>query len=78
MKSLNGIAQGGKDFDPTALPDQPEDTSHIRPAPGPGLPISEDEYKRLKEDAEHAKPPRQAKDKRKGSRRKTKDEKRHR
>ena len=78
MKSLNGIAQGGKDFDPTELPDQPEDTSHVRPAPAPGLPISEEEYKRLKEEAEHPKPPRQAKDKRKASRRKTKDEKHHR
>ena len=78
MKSLNGIAQGGKDFDPTALLDQPEDTSHIRPAPAPGLPISEEEYKRLKEEAEHPTPPRQVKDKRKGSRRKRKDEKHHR
>jgi hypothetical protein len=75
MKSLNGIAEGGKDFDPTESPDQHEDTSHIRPAPAPGLPISEEEYKRLKEEAEHAKPPRPAPEKRKASRRKTKDKK---
>jgi hypothetical protein len=73
MKSQNGIAQSGKDFDPSDLPDQPEDTSHIRPAPAPGLPISEEEYKRLKEEAENVKPPRPVKDKRKVSRRKTKD-----
>jgi hypothetical protein len=47
MKSKNGIAQAGKDFDPTASPDQVEDTDHIRPAPAPGLPISEEEYRRL-------------------------------
>jgi hypothetical protein len=78
MNSLNGTAQTGKEFDPTELPDQPEDTGHTRPAPAPGLPISQDEYKRLKEEAEHAKPPRPGKEKPKASRRKTKDEKHHR
>jgi len=52
MKSKHGIAQSGEDFDPTASPDQPEDISQIRPAPAPGLPISEEEYKRLKEEAD--------------------------
>jgi hypothetical protein len=70
MKSRNGIAQGGEDYDPTELPDHPDDTSHIRPAPAPGLPISEEAYKRLKEEAEHAPPPRPKKDKRKASRKK--------
>lgn len=78
MKSQNGIAQGGEDFDPTELPDQPEDTSQIRPAPAPGLPISDEEYKRLKKEAETAKPPGQVKDKRKASQRKTEDKKHHR
>lgn len=77
MNSLNGIALGGKDFDPTELPDQPEDTGQIRPAPAPGLPISEEEYKRLKEQAEHAKPPRSGKEESKAPRRKTKDKKHH-
>ena len=78
MKSKNGIAQSGEDFDPTALPDEPEDISQIRSAPAPGLPISEEEYKRLKEEAEHAKPPSPAPEKRKVSPRKTKDKKHHR
>ena len=77
MKSKNGIAECGKNFDPTESPDQAEDISHIRPAPSPGLPISEHEYQRLKEEAEHAKPPGQKKDKGKVSRRK-KDKKHHR
>jgi len=72
MESKNGIAPGGKDFDPTASPDQVEETSHIRPAPAPGLPISEEEYKRLKEEAEKPSPPARE---RKVSQRKTKDKK---
>ena len=78
MKSLNGMAQGGQDFDPTELPDQLDDSSNIRPAPAPGLPISKEEYDRLKEEAEQAKPPRPAQQERKVSRRKTKDKKPHR
>jgi len=78
MKSKNGIAQSGKEFDPMASPDQPEDISQIRPAPAPGLPISEEEYKRLKEEAEHAKPPSPAPEKQKVTPRKTKDKKHHR
>jgi len=78
MKSLNGIAQGGKEFNPTELPDQPEDTSRVRPAPAPGLPISDEEYKRLKEEAERATPRRPVKTKGKVSRRKTDDKKHHR
>ena len=52
MKSKKGISHSGEDFDPTKLPDKPEDTSEIRPAPAPGLPISQEEYERLKEEAE--------------------------
>jgi len=79
MKSKNGIAQSGEDFDPMASPDEPEENiSQIRPAPAPGLPISEEEYKRLKKEAEHAKPPSPAPEKRKVSPRKTKDKKHHR
>jgi len=77
MNSQKGTAQSGKDYDPTELPDQPEDTGQIRPAPAPGLPISQDEYDRLKEEAEHVKRPRPGKEKPKTSR-KTKDEKHHR
>jgi len=78
VKPLNGIAQGGENYDPSESPDQAEDTSQIRPAPAPGLPISEDEYRRLKKEAEHAKPPRPEKDKGKVSRRKTENKKHHR
>ena len=74
MNSQKGTAQSGKDYDPTESPDQPEDTGQIRPAPAPGLPISQDEYDRLKKEAEHVKPPRPGKEKPKASRRKTKDE----
>ena len=75
MKSKNGIAPEGKDYDPTASPDQVEDTGHIQPAPAPGLPISEEEYRRLKEEAERPSPPAR---KRKVSQRKTKDKRHHR
>lgn len=77
MKSKHGIEQSGKDFDPTASPDKLEDINQIRPAPAPGLPISEEEYKRLKEEAEHPKPPRPAREQ-KVAQRKTKDKKHHR
>ena len=77
MKSKYGIEQSGKDFDPTASPDHPEHSNQIRPAPAPGLPISEREYERLKEEAEHAKPPSPAREQ-KVARKKTKDKKHHR
>ena len=56
MKSLNGVGYGGEDFDPTELPDEPEKPDSTTAAPAPGLPISEEEYRRLKEKAEHAEP----------------------
>ena len=51
-KPERGIASEGKSFDPAELPEaQPEAVSQPRPAPAPGLPISEEEYKRMKEAA---------------------------
>jgi hypothetical protein len=54
MKSQRGVAFGGKAFDPSELPDENNDAeSPPKAAPAPGLPISEKEYNRLKEEAEH-------------------------
>jgi hypothetical protein len=53
-KSQRGVAFGGKAFDPSELPDENDaDACPPRAAPAPGLPISEKEYNRLKEEAEH-------------------------
>jgi len=59
MKSLRGVAQGGERVDPGELPEEPVDaTDEPRAAPAPGLPIAEEEYRRLKEAAKHAPVPR--------------------
>ena len=59
MKSLRGVAPGGKSFDPGELPEEPVDTNaEPRAAPAPGLPVSDEEYKRMKEAAKHAPAPR--------------------
>ena len=55
MKSQRGVTQSGKDLDPGDLPEEPgEATADPREAPAPGLPISVEEYERLKEAAKHA------------------------
>ncbi len=52
MKPKRGEAPGGESFDPEALPEEPESPEEQpRPAPAPGLPISDEEYERLKESA---------------------------
>ena len=59
MKPLDGVAAGGKSFEPRELPaETADDTDKPRPAPAPGLPVSEEEYKRMKEAAKHAPAPR--------------------
>ena len=58
MKSLRGVAPGGGTINPQELSDEAEDTTAPRAAPPPGLPISEEEYKRMKEAAKHAPAPR--------------------
>jgi hypothetical protein len=51
MKSRRGKASAGKDINPAALSDQAETSATPRSAPAPGLPISEEEYNRLKKAA---------------------------
>jgi hypothetical protein len=58
MKSKRGAAPSGEPIDPETLPDEPEDSeSEPRFAPAPGVPVSDDEYKRMKEEAEHGPAP---------------------
>ena len=55
MKSKRGDASGGEEFDPEALPEEPENSdSRPRPAPAPGHPVSEEEFERMKEAAKRA------------------------
>ena len=58
MKPLHGVTTGGESFDPRDLPEEAEDTpDKPKAAPAPGLPVSEEEYKRMKEAAKHAPAP---------------------
>jgi hypothetical protein len=55
MNSHKGLGSRGEEIDPTQLPDDLEEAAGgPRPAPAPGLPISEEEYNRLKEAAKHS------------------------
>ena len=59
MKSKRGGTPDGVPFNPQDLPEESADTAGApRPAPGPGLPISKEEFDRLKEAAKHAPAPR--------------------
>ena len=54
MKSLRGVTPKGESMKPGDLPEEPDETAgEPKAAPAPGLPISEEEYRRLKEIAEH-------------------------
>jgi hypothetical protein len=54
MKPLSGDATGGEAFDPQDLPEEASSKPEkAREAPAPGLPISEEEYRRMKEAARH-------------------------
>ena len=58
MKSLRGVAPGGEGIAPGDLPEEPDEAAaEPKAAPAPGLPISEKEYKRMKEAAKHAPAP---------------------
>lgn len=49
-------AKPGKEFNPADLPDEhgPAERRNVpRPAPAPGVPVSERAYERLKDDARH-------------------------
>ena len=55
MKSKDGEAQGGESFDPEELPEEPEHRDGPpRPAPAPGVPVSDEEFERMKEAANRA------------------------
>jgi hypothetical protein len=59
MESLSGCAPSGESINPEELPEEPVDSSaEPRAVPSPGLPVSEEEYKRMKEAAKHAPAPR--------------------
>lgn len=55
MKSQRGESPGGENVDPRELPDEPVDTdAEPRSAPAPGVPVSREEFERMKEAAKHA------------------------
>jgi hypothetical protein len=59
-KPQPGAAPGGKSINPMGLPEEPDAAAREggpKPAPGPGLPISDEEYDRLKEAAKHSSAP---------------------
>ena len=56
-----GAAVPCETVDPMSMPEDPESADQppgkTRPAPAPGVPISAEEYERLKEKAKHSPPP---------------------
>jgi hypothetical protein len=55
-----GVAAGGESINPSGLPETPESAAageQPRAAPAPGIPISKEEYERLKEAARTAPTP---------------------
>lgn len=58
MKPKRGDAPKGKPIHPESLPEEQEHPESERgPAPAPGVPVSDEEYRRLKEEAEHGPAP---------------------
>jgi hypothetical protein len=55
LQPLPGVAGGGESINPMGLPDEQDRGEELsgnpRPAPSPGVPVSGDEYERLKERA---------------------------
>jgi hypothetical protein len=48
----HGCADQGTEFNPADVPeDDPESTGRTRPAPAPGVPVTNEEYERLKDEA---------------------------
>jgi hypothetical protein len=54
VESQKGVAQGGESINPAALPEEADlgTQEKCRVAPGPGVPISDQEYERLKKAAQ--------------------------
>jgi hypothetical protein len=59
VEPQKGAAQGGESINPAALPEESdqENQEKRRVAPAPGVPISQEEYERLKEAAKTATTP---------------------
>jgi hypothetical protein len=59
MKPTHGDGSKGESFEPTESSDEPvADTDKPKAAPAPGLPVSQQEYDRMKDAARHAPAPR--------------------
>jgi len=57
MKSERGVGPDGAIFNPQESSEEPTaPAGKPKEAPAPGLPVSEEEYQRLKEAAKHAPP----------------------
>jgi hypothetical protein len=58
VKAVPGTAGAGAPFDPTRLGNEPDVSGaaerNVRPAPAPGIPMSEAQYEKLKREAETA------------------------
>jgi hypothetical protein len=54
-EAQTGVATGGTSIDPWGLPEEPaiETGAQHKAAPPPGVPVSEDEYGRMKEAAKN-------------------------
>ena len=50
-KREHGVAEKGKSFDPKDLPEAGASPDEPIAAPAPGLPVSDEEYERMKERA---------------------------
>lgn len=59
LKSTPGAAGAGAPYDPTSLTDEASGPAErtVRPAPAPGLPMSDAQYEKLKREAETARKP---------------------
>lgn len=54
-EAQRGVAVGGTSINPSGLPEEPTIETDAQPktAPPPGVPVSEDEYRRMKEAAKN-------------------------
>lgn len=55
LEAQSGVASGGESINPWGLPEEAAIDTGAGPkaAPPPGIPVSENEYKRMKEAAKH-------------------------
>jgi hypothetical protein len=59
LKPATGVADAGAPFDPGRLTEEPSGPAqrNVRPAPAPGVPMSDAQYEKLKREAETARKP---------------------